>query len=138
MRRVPEGAGFMHDHLAFVLASLGGGVVYTRQPLVKYRQHGQNAIGAGESGGFERAKYLKELRIKSDALRQVVPSASKDLDELAFFLRHWDARTHSASARAFPFLLFMRKDAWKDKIQGVAEGLFPAAYESLQKRMKGI
>jgi glycosyltransferase involved in cell wall biosynthesis len=138
MRQVPENAEFMHDHLAFVLASLTGGVVYTQQPLVKYRQHSQNSIGAGESGPFDRAKFLEELKIKSDALRRVVPSASKELDDLDYFLRHWDTRSHADLARAFPFLLFMRKDAWKDRILGVFEGLLPVAYKNLQKYMKRI
>jgi len=137
LQRVSKSAGFMHDHLSFVLASLTGGVVFTRRQLIKYRQHGQNMVGVGKSELFDKEKFFADLRIKLDDLQQVLPEVSKELNELRVFLRRSAARETNELVRSLPFLLFMRKDTWKDNFLGVAEGLFPAVYKNLQKNRKG-
>ncbi len=53
---------FMHDHLAFVAATALGRIAYTPEPLLRYRQHGANNIGAfykPDSRKLRRADILK-------------------------------------------------------------------------------
>lgn len=48
---------FMHDHLAFALSSAIGRVVFTPQPLVRYRQHSGNSIGVDNSSAFDATAF---------------------------------------------------------------------------------
>lgn len=48
-----------HDHWVALIASCGGKIVHNRQPLVKYRQHSVNVVGATEDVG----NFYRELGI---------------------------------------------------------------------------
>ena len=51
---------FMHDWFLAQTAAAFGEILFIRQPLVRYRQHGNNAIGASKSGFG--ARILKAVR----------------------------------------------------------------------------
>jgi glycosyltransferase involved in cell wall biosynthesis len=67
---VPE-AAVMHDWWLALVASAFGKVVFIDQPLVEYRQHGSNTLGAREYRVVKRTLWellLKILRMKPDPL----------------------------------------------------------------------
>ena len=42
----------MHDYWAALIASVFGKIVFMKQPLIKYRQHGDNSVGAMNASGI--------------------------------------------------------------------------------------
>lgn len=60
-------APWMHDYWWATLAALSGGLVVTRVPLVKYRQHANNVLGAGSHSFGARLRKL--VMSGSDASR---------------------------------------------------------------------
>lgn len=47
----------MHDYFAALIAGVFGKIIFIRRPLIKYRQHGDNSVGASRATSF---KYLKQ------------------------------------------------------------------------------
>lgn len=68
----------MHDYWAALVASVFGKIVFIRQPLIKYRQHGDNSVGALNAVSF---KYLY-MRFKAgkDQFRQRLLDTMKQTD----------------------------------------------------------
>lgn len=58
----------MHDHYAAVLVAATGRVYSGQKPLVRYRQHGQNAVGATYRN--REAEWLRRLKEGKTAFRQ--------------------------------------------------------------------
>lgn len=46
----------MHDYFAALIAGVFGKIVFINRPLIKYRQHGDNSVGAADASSFS---YLK-------------------------------------------------------------------------------
>lgn len=46
----------MHDYFAALIAGVFGKIIFINRPLIAYRQHGGNSVGASKASGF---KYLK-------------------------------------------------------------------------------
>ena len=57
---IPE--GWIHDEWLALVAALQGGVVFDQRPLVRYRQHGANQIGAARLSVSEAGGRLRESR----------------------------------------------------------------------------
>jgi glycosyltransferase involved in cell wall biosynthesis len=57
---IPE--GWVHDEWLALVAAAQGGVVFQEDPLIRYRQHGNNEIGASKTDYYESAKRLREKR----------------------------------------------------------------------------
>ena len=57
---VPD--GWIHDEWFALIAATQGGVVFCEEPLIRYRQHGQNHIGASKTTFGEARKRLGESR----------------------------------------------------------------------------
>ncbi len=72
MEMLPK-SSFIHDHLAFVLASSFGRVVYSREPLVKYRQHSRNNIGAFYPSVADFDRFSEQLRREIALLKPFLP-----------------------------------------------------------------
>jgi len=60
----------MYDHFAAILVAATGHVAFIDQPLIRYRQHSKNAVGAHAAGSvaeyktrfsFGREKFLKDM-----------------------------------------------------------------------------
>lgn len=46
----------MHDYFAALISEVFGKIVFINRPLIKYRQHGDNSVGAADASSFS---YLK-------------------------------------------------------------------------------
>ena len=57
---VPD--GWIHDEWFALIAAIQGGVVFCEEPLIRYRQHGQNHIGASKTTFGEARQRLGESR----------------------------------------------------------------------------
>jgi glycosyltransferase involved in cell wall biosynthesis len=57
---IPE--GWVHDEWLALIAAAQGGVVFQEDPLIRYRQHGNNEIGASKTDYDEAARRLREKR----------------------------------------------------------------------------
>jgi len=53
-----------HDHWMALVAAQRGNIAHIRQPLVKYRQHGENVVGAREFAGTIRVEIEEWLAKK--------------------------------------------------------------------------
>jgi len=57
---IPE--GWVHDEWLALVAAVQGGVVFQEDPLIRYRQHGNNEIGASKTDYDEATRRLREKR----------------------------------------------------------------------------
>ena len=57
---IPE--GWVHDEWLALVAAVQGGVVFQEDLLIRYRQHGNNQIGASKAGYEEATRRLREKR----------------------------------------------------------------------------
>jgi len=57
---IPE--GWVHDEWLALVAAAQGGVVFQDEPLIRYRQHGNNEIGASKTDYDEATRRLREKR----------------------------------------------------------------------------
>ena len=57
---IPE--GWVHDEWLALIAAAQGGVVFQEDPLIRYRQHGNNEIGASKTDYDEATRRLREER----------------------------------------------------------------------------
>jgi len=57
---IPE--GWVHDEWLALVAAVQGGVVFHQDPLIRYRQHGNNEIGASKADYDEATRRLREKR----------------------------------------------------------------------------
>ena len=69
IRHGDPGKMFMHDWFIALTASAFGRIVFLPQPLVRYRQHGSNAIGASRQNLFQRG--MKALHEKEKAKSRI-------------------------------------------------------------------
>ncbi|MBX3094044.1 MAG: glycosyltransferase family 2 protein [Cryobacterium sp.] len=103
-RSVPFPASWVHDEWLAIVASIEGRVDFLSEPLVDYRQHGSNQIGAGSPGLRELWGRLQEPRNERNerllaratalAARFVEPNASAEVVEhVQQKLRHEQARS---------------------------------------------
>ncbi len=136
--KAPGENPFMHDHLAFVVSGGLGSIDYTPEKLVKYRQHGQNNIGAFNPSVFSKTLFIQGLRRKIDYLKCIqADSFEMDLGSLERFygcLRDLRSRMRWPVIKYF---LFLRNDTAWDKFMGVLECFFPRAYRAAAARMNG-
>lgn len=59
---LPIPDGWVHDEWFALVAAVQGGVVFSQDRLIRYRQHGSNAIGASKTDSHEARRRLKEKR----------------------------------------------------------------------------
>lgn len=57
---IPE--GWVHDEWLALVAAAHGGVIFQEDPLIRYRQHGNNEIGASKTDYDEAKTRLREKR----------------------------------------------------------------------------
>jgi len=57
---IPE--GWVHDEWLALVAAVQGGVVFSEESLIRYRQHGGNEIGAAKTDLDEANRRLREIR----------------------------------------------------------------------------
>ena len=59
---LPIPDGWVHDEWLALVAAAHGGVVFHQGPLIRYRQHGNNEIGASKTDYDEATRRLREKR----------------------------------------------------------------------------
>lgn len=52
---------YIHDHYLALAASYFGSIKYINEPLIKYRQHGNNQIGRNHQVSFDRFKQARQI-----------------------------------------------------------------------------
>ena len=119
-------SSFIHDHLAFILASYRGRVAYSRQRLVKYRQHALNKIGAFYLSVADFGRFSGQLRREITLLKPVLPA---DLSALERFLNAEDRKKLVSRLAFVRFYLWLRKDTFFCKCLGLFECLAPGFYQ---------
>jgi len=129
-RLVPAPSFIAHDHLALILAAGMGRVVFTREKLVRYRQHAGNALGsAGRGTGFGRASVAETLKEGASRLKGLVPM---DWPRLEAFAAGLEGRSAGPRLRYLDYFLFMRDDRPSQKLLGALECAAPGVYSALK------
>ena len=65
---LPIPGGWIHDEWFALVAAVQGGIVFSELPLIRYRQHAGNEIGATKTDYTEAKRRLREKR--SDFFRR--------------------------------------------------------------------
>jgi hypothetical protein len=89
---LPIPPGWIHDEWLALIAALQGGVVFDQRPLVRYRQHGANQIGAARLSVSEAGGRLRESRQDFFARKAARNTALSDLVALAPSWLHTPAK----------------------------------------------
>lgn len=123
---VPIGEGWIHDEWLSMFAVLLGKVAAIEEPLVRYRQHGRNAIGASRGDFVSRVRAWRNPRRREallrarDQLRSLRAAlAEKQLGDVAQ-RRDLDARIAHLEARValHPSLLPRSAQVWRELQSG--------------------
>lgn len=70
----------MHDYFFVLAASLFGKVYFIDEPMLKYRQHGNNSVGAKNVNSFSYKLYkIKELKIGRNLVKETENQAGEIL-----------------------------------------------------------
>lgn len=126
---------FVHDHLVFGVAACLGSIVYSREKLVKYRQHPANNIGAFYPSIMDRRRFVEDLRKKIEIFKRIdFKNYGVSLKKLEKFCDQWSGSQIRGSILFLPYLLFLRKDTVKDKALGLFECILPGIYKKLRER----
>ena len=80
-----------HDHWLAIVAAHKGNIAHIREPLVQYRQHGENVIGAAKKAGSISTEITLWLA-KKGRLTQQSYRIHRDLSQ-AFFQRFYSSET---------------------------------------------
>ena len=82
-----QSGDWYHDHWLAIVAAHTGAIAHVREPLVQYRQHGQNAVGAAAGAGSIRQEmvlwWAKKRRLTLQSYR-----IHRDLSQ-AYFQRFY-------------------------------------------------
>ena len=128
-------APLLHDHLAFVTSCGMGKVAFTREKLVKYRQHSGNVIGVGSKSSFDPDIFLSELR-KRIAFFEKSPvfGDAFNLGKMASFCDAY-AQKKPWQLAYLGYYLFFHSNCCKGKAQAVCEALSPHFYQSVKAKL---
>jgi len=128
---------FMHDHLALILSSGLGRIVYSKEKLVKYRQHEANNIGAFYNSVIDKERIIRELREKVNYFKKLsLKGLVFNLDRMLIFC---DCLHDGGMFKRLSFIdcyLFLRNDTSWDKFLGIMECLMPKSYARARKMKK--
>jgi len=127
-----EDAPFMHDHLILILSAGLGKIVYTKERLIKYRQHSDNQIGAFYSSVVNKDTIIRELTREIEYFRNAHFEGLKlDLERMERFC---ECLRNGGILKRLSFIeyyLFLRDNRLLDKSLGCLECLFPGFYKWL-------
>jgi hypothetical protein len=94
---IPEGF-YIHDHYLAIIASFYGTVKFLDKPLIYYRQHGNNSIGA-KRPGFD--SFLTRCQVIADSYNLLlsIPILKNNFPiqlirdyRASLYLRRWSSR----------------------------------------------
>ena len=130
---VPAESSLMHDHLAFICASSLGGILYSKEPLVQYRQHSRNTIGAFHPSQWDRKLFEERLTREIGILR---PLLSFNLEKIERFLNPRSQENVLSRLEFIRYALFLRPDTTVSKLLGIVECISPEIYQLLRQGFK--
>lgn len=137
LAKAPRDIPFMHDHLALVLSSCLGNIVYSKEKLVKYRQHDDNNIGAFYESVVNKEKIIDQLRKKIEYFKNgSFGGISCDISRLESFCDCLNNGNIFSRLSYIDYYLFLRNDTVRDKTLGFVECLMPGAYKWLRGKIK--
>ena len=123
---------FIHDHFAFVLSSGLGKVAYTKEKLLKYRQHSESTIGVFSEADISNEMIIKGLLQKIEYFRKAPFSNLEfDLDRLERFCRCLERGSLFERLSFIDCYLFLRKDKLWNKFLALMDCFFPDQYRTL-------
>ncbi len=93
-----QSGDWYHDHWLALVAAQTGKIAHVREPLVQYRQHGENAVGAEKYAGSIRTEMTQWIAKKGQLTLQSY-RIHRDLSQ-AFFQRYY---SHEVGDRLNPF-----------------------------------
>lgn len=132
---LPLDVPFMHDHLAFVLASLVGKITAITKKLVKYRQHSSNNIGAFYDSKITSDRIRKELKEKIYFFKNnhFLNNKFKDkIEEIEKFYESFSSRKLSKRKKFLEYYVFLRGKRGPGRMLAILDCFFPRLYESLK------
>lgn len=130
MTIVSDDAPFMHDHLMLILSAGLGKIVYTKEKLIKYRQHSGNQIGAFYPSVINKDTIISELTQKIEYFRKSPFKGLKlDLDRMEEFCECLRSGGILKRASFIEYYLFLRNNRLLDKSLGCLECLSPRLYK---------
>ena len=129
----PKESSLMHDHLAFIVASSLGRIVFSEEALVKYRQHPGNNIGAFFPSVSNGQQFQEKLNGEIGILRALLPI---DMKRLEHFLNEKAHENILSRLRFIRYYLYLRPDTLFNKLLGVFACLFPRLYQRLRQESR--
>ena len=127
---------FMHDQLAFAIGALLGRVDYSREKLVRYRQHDSNTIGAFYRAETSKSHFIEGLRRRSSFLRHYpLIKNNPDLIRMDYFADSLEKPEFIKTWQWWPYYLCLRNDTFFDQVLGWFECLFPYVYKRVKNRL---
>lgn len=135
--KLKDGGPFMHDHLAFVVGTALGHVVFTKEKLVRYRQHAANQIGAFYDSTINKERIIRELSEKVEFIRNAsLDHARFRLERLMAFCECFQNGGLLKRLSFLKYYLFLRNHYLMDQMLGVLACLSPGVYTGLKKMGK--
>ena len=132
---IPKPIPCMHDHLVFIVSALSGDIVYSKERLVKYRQHPGNNIGAFYNSTVSNESIINKLEQCINYFEcnfeKFRPSNFKRLKTFCGSLRSGGIFLRLSCLK---YYLFLKKDTLYDKSLGFLECVFPGAYKWLRSK----
>lgn len=130
---------FMHDHLAQAIASGLGRLVYTRQKLVRYRQHASNMIGAFYRARDSREEFARFLWRRLESLRSQRRTLKRiDWKRITAFAETFAKDGREPAPGFLPYFLFLRNDSLKDRLLGGVDCFMPGIYRKARRYAKKV
>ncbi len=119
----------MHDHLAWIAAAGLGKAAFTRERLVRYRQHGSNTIGADypAESGVQHFVRLMLLRLKAlSAVERSLPRIR--WTSMRDFIRAYGRAPRAPMPSYLGYFMWMRGASPADQALGAVDCLLPSGY----------
>lgn len=127
---------FMHDHLIWTISSGIGMIDYTFEPLVKYRQHSRNNIGAYYPSEWSESRFVRCLSDRVRMLKSIEHRMSYiNLREVEEYLAKYCRLRRPPMPRYLSYFLWMKKSTLRDRFLGILDCMTPSIYRIL-KSMK--
>ena len=135
MITVSGNAPFMHDHLMLILSAGLGKIVYTKEKLIKYRQHSGNEIGAFYPSVINNDIIINDLTQKLEYFRNSHFEGLKfDLDKVESFCECLRSGGIFKRLSFMEYYLFLRNNRLLDKSFGCLECLSPKLYKWMWRK----
>jgi hypothetical protein len=134
LERAPSSIPFMHDHFAFVVACGLGKVSYSKEKLIKYRQHTSNNIGAFYDSIINKERIIRDLRQKIEYLKSFyADELNLDLERMERFCKVLQNANLFTRLSFVDCYLFLRNSKPLNKLLGILDCLSPTLYNWLKK-----